>query len=68
MYVILRDDQGVPIMSPEGFPQPIAADGSLTPLDEDGHVLDESLVQEVEIGRTNVTRSPESVIENRSER
>lgn len=67
MYVILRDDQGVPILSPEGFPQPIAADGSLIPLDEDGHVLDDSLVQEVEIGRTNVARSPESVIENRAE-
>jgi hypothetical protein len=67
MYVILRDEQGVPILSPEGFPQPIAADGSLIPLDEDGHVLDESLVQEVEIGRTNVARSPESVIENRAE-
>ena len=67
MYIILRDDQGVPILSPEGFTQPIAADGSLIPLDEDGHVLDDSLVQEVEIGRTNVARSPESVLENRAE-
>lgn len=67
LYVILRDDQGVPVLSDAGFVQPIAADGSLIPLDEDGHVLDESLVQEVDIGRLNVSRAPEDVLEGRSE-
>ena len=67
MYVILRDDQGTPILSDAGFVQPLAEDGSLIPLDEEGHVLDESLTQEVEIGRLNVSRAPEDVLEGRSE-
>ncbi|WP_299360833.1 hypothetical protein [uncultured Paracoccus sp.] len=67
LYVILRDDQGMPILSPEGFVQPIDADGNLIPIDAEGAPLDDTLVQEVEIGRTNVARSPESVIDNRLE-
>lgn len=67
LYVILRDDQGVPILSDAGFVQPIAADGTLIPLDEEGHVIDESLVQEVDIGRLNVSRAPEDVLDGRSE-
>lgn len=67
LYVILRDDQGVPILNADGFVQPIAEDGSLIPLDDEGHVLDESLVVEVEIGRLNVSRAPEDVLEGRSE-
>ena len=67
MYVILRDDQGAPILSDAGFVQPLAEDGSLIPLDGEGHVLDESLTQEVEIGRLNVSRAPEDVLEGRSE-
>ena len=69
LYVILRDDQGVPILSPEGFVQPIDAEGNLLPLDAEGAVLPEyeTLVQEVEIGRTNVARAPEDVLDGRSE-
>lgn len=67
LYVILRDDQGVPILSDAGFVQPIDAEGELIPLDEEGHVIDETLVQEVEIGRLNVSRAPEDVLEGRSE-
>ncbi|WP_296433004.1 hypothetical protein [Yoonia sp.] len=67
LYVILRDDQGVPILNDGGYVQPVAADGSLIPLDEEGHVLDETLVQEVEIGRLNVARAPDDVLEGRSE-
>jgi hypothetical protein len=66
LYVIMRDEQGVPILNADGFVQPIAADGSLIPLDEEGHVLDETLVQEVEIGRLNVSRAPDDVLEGRS--
>jgi len=62
----MRDEQGVPILNADGFVQPIAADGSLIPLDEEGHVLDETLVQEVEIGRLNVSRAPDDVLEGRS--
>ena len=67
LYVILRDDQGVPVLNDDGFVQPIAEDGTLIPLDDEGHVLDESLVVEVEIGRLNVSRAPDDVLEGRSE-
>lgn len=69
LYIILRDDQGVPILSPEGFVQPIDAQGDLIPLDAEGAVLPEyeALVQEVDIGRTNVARAPEDVLDGRSE-
>jgi hypothetical protein len=62
MYVILRDENGIPILSEAGFVQPIDADGNLVPLDEEGHPLDESLTIEVELGRLNVGRSPSSVL------
>ena len=67
LYVILRDAQGVPILNDAGYVQPVSADGSLIPLDEEGHVLDESLVQEVDFGRLNVARAPDDVLEGRSE-
>jgi len=61
LWVILRDENGVPILSDEGFPQPIDEDGNLIPLDEEGAPVDETLVQEVELGRLNVGRSPDKV-------
>lgn len=67
LYVILRDDQGVPVLSDAGFVQPVAEDGTLIPLDEEGHVIDETLVQEVDIGRLNVSRAPEDVLAGRSD-
>lgn len=65
MYVILRDENGVPILSAEGFVQPIDKDGNPIPLDEEGHPIDETLVVEVEIGRLNVGRAPSHVLESR---
>lgn len=67
LYVILRDDQGVPILNEDGFVQPISADGTLILLDDEGHVIDDALVQEVDIGRLNVSRAPDDVLEGRSE-
>lgn len=61
LWVVLRDDNGEPILNEDGYPQPIDAEGELIPLDEEGHPLDESLVQEVELGRLNVGRSPTKV-------
>lgn len=52
-----------PVESASGFPQPIAADGSLIPLDNEGAPIDASLVQEVEFGRTSVARSPDKVLQ-----
>jgi hypothetical protein len=63
LWVILRDENGVPILNEDGFVQPIDADGNLIPLDAEGAPIDESLTQEVELGRTNVARSPTKVIE-----
>lgn len=77
LWVIVRNDNGEPILyvwddrdndgelepyqDEDGFPQPIAADGSLIPLDEEGHPIEESLTQEVELGRLNIGRSPTKV-------
>lgn len=61
LWVILRDENGVPILSEDGFVQPVDADGNPIPLDEEGHPVDESLVQEVEFGRLNVGRAPDRV-------
>lgn len=66
MYVILRDDNGVPILSSAGFVQPIDANGNLIPLDAEGAPIDPSLVVEVELSRLNVGRSPTSVLDRRS--
>lgn len=67
LWIIARDDQGVPILTPEGWVQPIAADGTLIPLDEEGHPVDETLTQEVELGRLNVGRAPSQVLDRRAE-
>lgn len=66
MYVILRDDNGVPILSAAGFVQPIDADGNLIPLDAEGAPIDPSLAIEVELSRLNVGRSPTSVLDRRA--
>ena len=66
MYVILRDDNGVPILNSAGFVQPIDANGNLIPLDAEGAPIDPSLAVEVELSRLNVGRSPTSVLDRRS--
>lgn len=65
MYVLLRDENGVPVLTPEGFVQPVDADGNPIPLDEEGHPLNEDATLEVELGRLNVGRSPTGVLSNR---
>lgn len=67
MYVILRDEDGVPILNEDGFVQPIDADGNLIPLDEEGAPIDPSLALEVEISRLNIGRSPSHVLDSRAE-
>ena len=63
LYVILRDDNGVPILDQFGHVQPIDAQGNLIPINEDGEVdeANAALIQEVELGRLNVGRSPDKV-------
>ncbi len=67
LWIILRDSDGVPILSDAGFVQPLDANGELIDLDDEGHPLDESLTQEVELGRLNVGRAPLDVLDLRSE-
>jgi len=67
MYVLLRDEDGVPILSPEGFVQPVDADGNPIPLDEEGAPINPELAMEVELGRLNVGRSPKFVLSTRYE-
>lgn len=66
LFVILRDENGVPILTPEGFVQPIDADGNLIPLDDEGAPIDPTLAIEVELGRLNVGRAPTSVLDRRA--
>ena len=63
MWIILRDENGVPILNADGFVQPLDKDGNLIPLDAEGAPIDESLAVEVELGRTNVGRSPTKVLD-----
>ncbi|MCL5778126.1 hypothetical protein M1105_14165 [Limibaculum sp. FT325] len=67
LWVILRDEDGVPILTPEGFVQPIDAEGNLIPLDEEGAPIEETLTQEVELGRLNVGRAPTKVLDRRAD-
>jgi hypothetical protein len=67
MYVILRDENGVPILNEDGFVQPIDADGNPIPLDEEGAPIDPTLATEVELGRLNVGRAPTQVLDRRAQ-
>lgn len=67
LFVILRDENGVPILSAEGFVQPIDADGNLIALDEEGKPIDPTLAIEADLGRLNVGRAPLDVLEKRTE-
>lgn len=63
------DGDGVPdeyAVTQDGFPQPLDANGDPIPLDEEGHPIDETLTEEVELGRLNVGRSPTHVLDRRA--
>lgn len=72
LWVVLRDDNGDPVLDANGQVQPIIiVDGQpvvvqLTDPDGDGHYEVPAeytdALQEVELGRSNVTRSPDHVI------
>lgn len=67
LWVIARDEDGIPLLTPEGFVQPLDINGDPVALDEEGHPVDETAVVEVEIGRLNVSRAPTSVIDRRAD-
>jgi hypothetical protein len=63
LYVILRDENGVPILDQYGHVQPIDASGNLIPINEEGDIEEAylALAQPVEFGRLSVGRSPSKV-------
>ncbi|SHL38137.1 hypothetical protein SAMN05444414_11270 [Roseovarius marisflavi] len=67
LWIIDRDSNGVPILTADGYVQPLDADGNPIELDEEGHPVDETLTVEVELGRLNVGRAPTSVLDNRAD-
>jgi len=80
LFVILRTDDGVPILvkwvdgeqvvypgtgdTAGWFVQPLDVDGNPIPLDEEGHAVDATLPIGVEMGRLNVARAPEKVLDH----
>lgn len=66
LWVILRDENGEPILDANGYVQPVLADGTVAQLTEDGELPAEyeDLVVEVELGRTSVARSPDQVLDH----
>jgi hypothetical protein len=67
LWIILRDENGLPILTDDGYVQPIDADGNLIALDEEGKPIDETLTVEVELGRLNVGRAPNKVLDSRAD-
>jgi hypothetical protein len=66
LYVILRDANGVPILSAAGFVQPLDANGNPIPLDAEGAPIDPTLAIPVEFSRLSVGRSPSQVLDRRA--
>jgi len=62
---ILRDVDGVPILSDDGCLQPLDINKNTIPLDEECEMLEGYIPVEVDFGRLNIARSPSSVIEKR---
>jgi hypothetical protein len=62
LWIILRNDNGEPILTPEGYVQPIDVEGNTIPLDEEGKPTNLDLVQEVEFSRLSVSRAPSKVL------
>lgn len=65
LWAVLRDLDGVPILSAAGCLQPLDADGNLLLLDEECGVLEvaDNEPVEVDFGRLSVARSPEGVLQ-----
>jgi len=77
LYMIMRDINGVPVMTDievldeEGNPtgetiwvvQPVDVNGIPLELDGEGELVNPELAQEVDFGRLNIVRSPQSVLD-----
>jgi hypothetical protein len=71
MYVLLRDENGVPIMiqlaDGTWVVQPIGTDGKPLELDAEGNLVNPELAIPVDLGRLNVGRSPLTVLSSQYE-
>lgn len=63
LWVILRDANGLPILTAQGYVQPVDVNGAPIPLNADGTPVDPTKLIEVELSRLNVGRSPKSVLD-----
>jgi len=68
LYQLLRTDNGVPVMwqeptTLEWYVQPVDINGNPLDLNAEGELEDPSLATEVEFGRLNIVRSPQSVLD-----
>ena len=66
LYQLLRDENGVPGMiqiGAEWYVQPVDVEGFPLELNAEGELVDPSLATEVEFGRLNIVRSPQSVLD-----
>ncbi|WP_410277485.1 hypothetical protein [Guyparkeria sp.] len=62
LAIILRDENGEPVLDNDGRVQFLDADGNVIPYNAEGEVSDPTGLQEVELGRLNVGRAPASVL------
>ena len=66
LYVLLRDDNGMPDMieiEGEWYVQPVGNDGEPLELDAEGELVTPELATEVDFGRLNIVRSPQDVLD-----
>jgi len=66
LYQLLRDGNGVPTMRQIGvewYVQPVGIDGNTLDLDSEGELVDPTLALEVDFGRLNIVRAPQSVLD-----
>ena len=68
LYKLLRDGNGVPVMieidNPvEWYVQPVDEFGNTLELDAEGELIDPTQAIEVDFGRLNIVRSPQSVLD-----
>lgn len=68
LYRLLRNEYGVPVMwqeptTLEYYVQPVGADGLPLELDAEGELVDPTQAIEVDFGRLNIVRSPQSVLD-----
>ena len=63
LYMLPRDENGVPELTEDNFVQPVDVYGDPLPLNDEGELINPELATEVEFGRLNIVRAPQSVLD-----